>query len=824
MPSLVMRAPTGSLLDHTNRLIVRRQISYATRLGLPWGMSESAFNARDLEMTYQYSNFGVPDLALKRGLGDNQVIAPYATALAAMVDPAAAVRNFTWLEAAEGLGRYGFYEALDYTPTRVPEGRDVAVVHAYMAHHQGMSILAILNTVHDGIMRTRFHAEPQIRATELLLQERTPRDVAAAHENLDLAHGGAETAERDIPMVRRIASPHTAAPATQLLSNDRYSVMVTAAGSGYSRWNDRAITRWREDMTRDDWGSFIFLRDVADDTVWSAGLQPSGTEPDSYEAEFAEERVEIARRDGTLYTTLEIVVSAEEDAEVRRVTLFNAGDEPREIELTLVHGDRARQSRGRCGASGILEDVRADRVHRRARHRHCDAPASRGDRDGSLGRAPRRRRGRNHRRRARGNRSRRLPRPRAGAAAAGGDAGRPAADWHRGHRARSHHEPAPARARRPRRQCPPRLLDDGGGRPRRRARPRRPPPHQRRVRPRLHARLDAGAGAAASSRHHPRRGGTVPAPRRPSAVRRPGASPAFRHARPRRRGAGAAVGARHFRRPADPPRAHRRSRGYRHRPPVAARARVLAHQASGLRLGDPQRKAAVVCARPAIRAGRGRADGPDAARARRRRVAGKSVRAARRAGAAGNACAAAKRRPRGVARPARHARGTARSVGRPKADPVAPAASRRRPRAASRGVRPGARILQRFRRVRRRRARIRHAAARRPDHAGAVDQYHRQPRLRLPGHRRRRRLLVVAQQPREPVDPVEQRPGGRPPRRHVLPARRGHRRAVEPDGAADPPRRRPLRGAARPGLQPIFLCAERGGICRCCNSCRSTMR
>ena len=181
MPSLVMRAPAGSLLEQTSRLVVRRQISYGAALGVPWGISESAYNARDLEFTYQYSNFGVPGLGLKRGLSENAVVAPYATALAAMVDPAAAARNFARLAAVGARGRYGFYEALDYTRTRLPEGKDVAIVRAFMAHHQGMTVVAIANALLDGEMRARFHAEPIVQATELLLQERTPRDVAVAH-------------------------------------------------------------------------------------------------------------------------------------------------------------------------------------------------------------------------------------------------------------------------------------------------------------------------------------------------------------------------------------------------------------------------------------------------------------------------------------------------------------------------------------------------------------------------------------------------------------------------------------------------------------------
>ncbi len=334
MPSLVMRAPTGSLLATTNRLIVRRQMTYAARKGVPWGMSESAFNARDLEFTYQYSNFGIPDLALKRGLGESTVVAPYATALAAMVDPRAAVKNYDRLAAAGGLGAYGFYEALDYTPARVPDGQEVAIVRAYMAHHQGMTIIAILNAVRDGVMRTRFHDEPRVQATELLLQERTPRNRMPPEEKAEETRRSVRAGDQDVPVSRRLSSPHSAVPATHVLSNGRYSVMVTAGGSGYSRWRGRAITRWREDATCDDWGSYVFLRDVASGAVWSAGYQPSGVNADSYEVIFTEERAEITRRDGTLCTTMEIVVSAEDDAEVRRLTLTNTSERTREIDVT----------------------------------------------------------------------------------------------------------------------------------------------------------------------------------------------------------------------------------------------------------------------------------------------------------------------------------------------------------------------------------------------------------------------------------------------------------------------------------------------------------
>ena len=334
MPSLVMRAPAGSLLAETNRLVVRRQEIYGEELGVPWGISESAYSARDLEGTYQYSSFGVPDLGYKRGLGENTVIAPYATALAAMIDPAAARRNLERLSQVNGRGVYGWYEALDYTASRLPEGAPVVIVRAYMAHHQAMSLVALANALHEGVMRNRFHAEPIIQAAELLLQERMPRNVVVARPPPEQI-APTIAVESLVPEIqRRYTSPHSRVPRTHLLSNGNYSVMVTTAGSGYSRWRDVAITRWREDVTCDNWGTYFFVRDVQTGDVWSAGYQPTVTQPDRYVAGYTEDRAEFARRDGSITTTLEVVVSAEDDAEVRRVSITNHGTRPRDIELT----------------------------------------------------------------------------------------------------------------------------------------------------------------------------------------------------------------------------------------------------------------------------------------------------------------------------------------------------------------------------------------------------------------------------------------------------------------------------------------------------------
>ncbi|HKQ98959.1 MAG TPA: glucoamylase family protein, partial [Candidatus Polarisedimenticolia bacterium] len=334
MPLLVMQQPAQSLLDLTSRLVVARQIRYGAERGIPWGISESTYNVRDAELTYQYSDFGVPGLGLKRGLYEDLVVAPYATALAAMVSPRAALENFARLEAIGARGAYGFYDAVDYTPARLPEDTALVVVRAFMAHHQGMSIVSLGNVVHDGATRRRFHSHPMMQAAELLLQERTPRSVAVARPRSEEVLEAAHVRDLVPPTLRRFDSAHDITPRTHLLSNGRYSVMLTAAGSGFSRWGDLAVTRWREDATRDGWGTFIYLRDAGTGALWSAGHQPCGAEADQYEVVYSEDRARIAQHDASVSILLEVVVSPEDDAELRRVTLTNLENRDRIIEVT----------------------------------------------------------------------------------------------------------------------------------------------------------------------------------------------------------------------------------------------------------------------------------------------------------------------------------------------------------------------------------------------------------------------------------------------------------------------------------------------------------
>lgn len=339
MPLLVTRDYAETLLDQTCKAIVARQIAYGREHGVPWGVSESAYNARDLHFNFQYGPFGVPGLGLKRGLSEDLVIAPYATVMAALIAPQAALQNMQRLAQTGALARYGFYEAIDYTPERLPKNQTQVIIHSFMAHHQGMSLVALDNVLHDDIVQRRFHTDPLIQATELLLQERIPRGVPLARFRTEEMLMGRIVSTLTAPLAVNFDSPNLPTPRTQLLSNGTYSVMVTSAGAGSSMCSSQAesrwaVTRWREDVTRDNWGSFCYVRDVRSGALWSTGYQPTTRTPQNYEVTFTEERAVFKRLDAGIQTQTDIIVSPEDNAEVRCVTLTNRSLRVREIELT----------------------------------------------------------------------------------------------------------------------------------------------------------------------------------------------------------------------------------------------------------------------------------------------------------------------------------------------------------------------------------------------------------------------------------------------------------------------------------------------------------
>jgi cyclic beta-1,2-glucan synthetase len=334
MPPLVMYEREGGILNQSNRLAIARQIEYARPFGIPWGISESAFNTRDRAMNYQYQNFGVPSLGLKHDLSSNLVIAPYATALATQYRPHEAIANFRRLAELGAMGVHGYYDAVDFTPSRVPEGQKQAVVRNYLAHHQGMSIAAIGNAVLNGRLREHFHSDPVIEAAELLLQERAPREVVPVTRAGQLEDRPAGYNDTGGLQFVRVDDPLTAKRATSVLSNGRYNVMLTATGSGYSRWNDQAITRWRPDPTADRWGTYIFLRDEQTGDWWSATAEPKQAPGEKAFAIFADHRAEFHKTAHGIETRLECLVCSGSDGEGRRLTIINRTDRDRFIEVT----------------------------------------------------------------------------------------------------------------------------------------------------------------------------------------------------------------------------------------------------------------------------------------------------------------------------------------------------------------------------------------------------------------------------------------------------------------------------------------------------------
>ncbi|MEO8579273.1 MAG: glucoamylase family protein [Gemmatimonadales bacterium] len=346
MPALVMQTFPFTLLDQTHKGSVKRQIAYGAERGVPWGVSESAYAVRDRSHTYQYRGFGVPDLALKRGLSKELVIAPYASVLAMLVEPRQSLKNLTVLEAEGALGPYGFRDALDFT--RPSPGSRKTIVCTFMAHHIGMSIVALDNALNRQVWPRRFHTDPLVRSAELVLQERIPRRLTVQDVQGDDA--ARVPSEMEKPAVREIETPHTPQPVVGILGNVPYTTLITNAGGGFSRYGNLSITRWRHDSTRDNYGQWCYVKDLGTGHVWSTAHQPSGTEPQWYRVLFASDRITFIRRDGDIDTVTEIAIASDDAAEVRRVILTNRSLQAREIELTSY-------------SEVVLAPADADRAH-----------------------------------------------------------------------------------------------------------------------------------------------------------------------------------------------------------------------------------------------------------------------------------------------------------------------------------------------------------------------------------------------------------------------------------------------------------------------------
>ncbi|QVL35638.1 GH36-type glycosyl hydrolase domain-containing protein [Aminirod propionatiphilus] len=334
MPLLFQRSYDKTLLDKAAGEAVKIQIDFGRKHHVPWGTSECAFGDLDIQKTYQYQAFGVPELGLKRGLVDKIVVAPYATFLALAFEPREALQNLKRLAALGLLGEYGYYEAIDYSRRANHESDSGVIVHAYMAHHQGMSFLALNNFLHENRLRDHFHKDMRVRTVESLLYERIPTSPPLQHIATRERVSSVSSVGEAAPAVSLFDTPHTATVKTQILSNGRYGLMITAAGGGYSRWKDLDITRWQSDPTRDSQGSFCYFRDLDSGRLWCNTYHPTDGKTASFRVNFTLDRAVFHRIDDGIESETEMIVAPEDDVEIRRITLINRSTQRRRIELT----------------------------------------------------------------------------------------------------------------------------------------------------------------------------------------------------------------------------------------------------------------------------------------------------------------------------------------------------------------------------------------------------------------------------------------------------------------------------------------------------------
>ncbi len=335
MPWLLMRTYQNTLWKSTYGAVVDRQIQYAQQRNVPFGISESGYYAFDFQMNYQYRAFGVPGLGFKRGLEQDLVVAPYATILALPFAKHAALDSLKKIESLNGRGTYGFFEALDFTSERLPKDKNHMVVRSFMAHHQGMSMLTLANVLLPKTMVERFHRNKQVKSAELLLQERIPKTPKfIKHPALNRVHEPFTKIVQDVTALREYASPHTKIPEVSVLSNGTFTSVVTNTGSGYSQYKGLSVSRWREDSVLDSWGNYVYIRDITNDKLWSPSYQPCRVDSPEQRIRFGLDRATFMRVDGEIKTSMEICVSPEWNAEVRRISLMNTSEETRVLEVT----------------------------------------------------------------------------------------------------------------------------------------------------------------------------------------------------------------------------------------------------------------------------------------------------------------------------------------------------------------------------------------------------------------------------------------------------------------------------------------------------------
>ena len=334
MPHINIAKYPGSLIDESCRFMIKSQQEYAKKLGIPWGISEAAFNLKDLNNNYQYKAFGIPWLGLKRGLADDMVISTYGSILAINDYPQEVVTNLKKLEAQDMLGKYGFYESIDYTPERLNKNSKSVPVETYMAHHQALILLSINNLFNDNVLQKRFMKNPEIKAIDVLLQERMPENMLITKEKKEkiekIRYTGYDSYEENIyTKINENLVP------ANVISNESYSVVINAKGEGYSTYKDITINRFKETNDKKG-GIYFYLKNIRTKKIWKANVDGFNAKPDKYSISFAPDRNKLIRNDENIETTQDIIVAQNTGTEIRKITLKNNSNIDETIEVSSI--------------------------------------------------------------------------------------------------------------------------------------------------------------------------------------------------------------------------------------------------------------------------------------------------------------------------------------------------------------------------------------------------------------------------------------------------------------------------------------------------------
>lgn len=332
MPNINIPKYPGSLLDESCKFLIMSQKEYNKKLKIPWGISESAFNLKDLNNNYQYKAFGIPWLGLKRGLADEIVVAPYASMMAIIDEPIEVLKNLKQLEKLGMYNKYGFYESIDYTPTRLRKNETKAIVKTYMAHHQGLILLSINNLMNNNIVQKRFVQNPEIEAVDILLQERMPENIIITKEEKEKVEK-IKYIDYENATQREITKINTKLNNVNVIGNDKYTIIMDQKGNGYSKYNNILINRYKY-TDDEEQGIFFFFKNIKTKRIWTSNYMNYLSKADKYVMCFTPDMNKITRQDGNIETITKISVAPTEPVEIRRIELVNHGIEDETIEIT----------------------------------------------------------------------------------------------------------------------------------------------------------------------------------------------------------------------------------------------------------------------------------------------------------------------------------------------------------------------------------------------------------------------------------------------------------------------------------------------------------